>query len=210
MDRQWSLFLAMADFSGIGRLTVASVELARRASVGGETATQTLRWCSDLGLLTGGRGKFAVTDTGWDIAKRWHEDRDHARMLLQAPFLAHWSVQAIKEPMRHAPVPAETLAKWLQAGLPGSPRRGMYLIEWLSLAFLVHRDQQGLVWPAPALGVVAASEPTAVPADACGQEPEQELNFLMGTTNSTLRGLPCERYCSVLDSLAQVVELIPA
>lgn len=82
----------------------------------------------------------------------------------------------------------------------------MYLVEWLALPLLVHRDRQGLVWPAPALRVAANSAGVECPAPASGPEPEPELDTLMGMTNSQLRELSPERYRAVLDNLAQVLE----
>ncbi|MEU7640794.1 hypothetical protein AB0C11_32770 [Streptomyces sp. NPDC039016] len=211
MQRQWSLFLAAACRSGIERRIVASADLARDEGVTTETATQTLRFCSHVGLFTGERGKFAVVDAGWTIAQRWQEDETHARLQLQVPFLSHWSTEKTREVLRDGPMPVDELAKHLQHGLPGKPRRGVYLVEWLALALLVHRDRQGLVWPAPALRATAGSESLEGPAPEPEQQaPEPELDTLMGMTNSQLRELSPERYRAVLDNLAQVLELTPS
>ncbi|MFI6567037.1 hypothetical protein [Streptomyces sp. NPDC050534] len=213
LQRQVSLFLAGAQRSGTERRTVASADLAREEGVTAETATQTLRFCCHLGLFTGERGKFVVTDTGWSIAQRWREDQTHARLQFQAQFLPHWSAVATWEALRDGPMPVDELARLLQHGLPGRPRRGVYLVDWLGLAMLVHRDRQGLVWPAPALRAAAGPEGVkgANPAPKLEQpEPEPELDTLMGMTNSQLRALSPERYRAVLDNLAQVLELTPA
>lgn len=217
LQRQWSLFLTAAHKSGIERLTVASVDLAHIEGVTTETATQTLRFCTHVDLFTGARGKFVVTDAGWAIAQRWREEEMHARLQLQAQLLPHWAAERTWEALRGGPMPLDELAKFLQHGLPGKPRRGVYLVEWLALALLVHRDRQNLVWPAPALRGAAGSEKMECPAPAPEPEPEPEryepepeLDTLMGMTNSTLRELPPERYRAVLDNLAQVLELTPA
>ncbi|MCC9711650.1 hypothetical protein E4N62_44455 [Streptomyces sp. MNU76] len=213
--RQWSVYLTAARRSGVQRRTVASADVARIEEVTTETATQTLRFCTHVGLFTGGRGKFVVTDAGWSIAQLWPEEETHARLQLQALFLPHWSAEKTWKALRGGPMPVDELAKYLQHGLPGKPRRGVYLVEWLALALLVHRDRQNLVWPAPALSGVPGSENAECPAPAPESEqpepePELELDTLMGMTNSTLRELPPERYRAVLDSLAQVLELTPA
>ena len=213
LPRQVSLVLAGADRSGKERLTVVGADLARDEGVTTETATQTLRFCSQIGLFTGERGKFVVTEAGWAIAQRWREDEMHARLQLQAPFLAHWSTAKTWEVLRAGPMPVDELARYLQHGLPGKPRRGVYLVEWLALALLVHRDRQGLVWPAPALRAAASPEGAGDLAPAVEPEqpePEPELDTLMGMTNSQLRELSPERYRAVLDNLAQVLEFTPA
>ena len=56
LPRQVSLVLAGADRSGKERLTVVGADLARDEGVTTETATQTLRFCSQIGLFTGERG----------------------------------------------------------------------------------------------------------------------------------------------------------
>lgn len=125
LQRQWALVEAAAVRSGIERRTVASADLAREEGVTTETATQTLRFCSQFGrLFTGGRGKFVVTDAGWEITQRWQEDETHAQLQLQAQLLQHWSVPKAWEALCEGPRPVDELAKILQAGLPGKPRRG--------------------------------------------------------------------------------------
>ncbi|WP_438453354.1 hypothetical protein [Streptomyces asiaticus] len=212
--KQLSVVLTAGRESGELKLTVTSADVARKESVTLETATQTLRFATNMRLFTGARGKFAVTDAGWLITQRWQEDETHARLLLQAQLLRTWPAEAASEALQDGPMPVERLAQHLQRGLPGKPRRGVYLVEWLELAFLVHRDRHGLMWPAPALGVVAGSRPAGFsdPASSPAPEPEQEaeLDALMGMTNSKLRELPPEGYCAVLGHLAQLLEWTPA
>ncbi|MFF3467577.1 hypothetical protein [Streptomyces sp. NPDC002619] len=212
VQRQVALLCAGAESSGVDQRTIASADLARQESVSADTATETLRFCTSLGLFTGARGKFAVTDAGWAIAQRWREDETQARLLLQAQFLPHRWATAAWDSMRDAPVPVELLAKRLQGDLPGKPRRGVYLVEWLVLALLVHRGRHGLVWPAPALAAVAGTGGPAfsAPRPAPEQVPLPEPAALFGLTNSELRKLAADRYCAVLDNLTQFLELAPA
>lgn len=214
LQRQLALVFAAARNSGPEQRTIISLDVARAEGVSPETATSTLRFSASLGLFTGARGKFAVSDAGWAITELWQEDETHARMQLQALLLRHWSTEEVRRLLADGPVAADELAPQLQGDLPGKPRRGVYLIEWLALAFLVHRDRQGLVWPAPALGAMAHSTAVAVasrPQDLAQQQvPEEEPHLLMGMTNSELRRLTPERYCAVLDNLTEVAELTPA
>lgn len=217
LQRQVSLVLTAAEMSGLERRTVASVEVARQEGVTAETATQTLRFSCSAGLFTGARGKFAVTEAGWDIAQRWVEDETHARLKLQAQLLPHWAAAHAGKALSAGPLHVNKLADRLQEGLPGSRRRGVCLIEWLALVFLLHRDPEDLVWPAPALSAATGSGlmPMAAEDPALQQPdqqsaPAQEHNALMNMTNSDLRKLPHERYTAMLNHLADIVPLIPA
>ncbi|MBZ6107400.1 hypothetical protein ACF1HU_33240 [Streptomyces olivaceus] len=214
--RQWGLALAACYCSGASRHTVASAELARSEKVTAETATQTLRFCCEVGLFNGGRGKFTVTEAGWAIAQRWQEDPIHARLLLQEQFLRpHWSVPVARAALLAGCLPAEELGKRLLGDLPGKLRRGRYLVEWLEWALLVHRDQQGVVWPAPALNAQAGPMATAlvVPAGAAQESSGQEPDDLMGMTNrklDELDRLQPQRFRAFIDNLTQLVKSLPA
>ncbi|WP_127454836.1 hypothetical protein [Streptomyces sp. B29(2018)] len=212
VQRQLELFFRAARFSGLEGRTVASVDVARAEEVTAETATSTLRFSASLGLFTGRRGKFAVTEAGRAVTELWLEDETHARLRLQALFLPHWSAREARATLADGPVAVEDLARQLQRDLPGRSRRGLYLIDWLALAFLVHRDRQGLVWPAPALSAVPVSSEVAIPSCSSGaarrqEGPEEEPHLLMGMTNSELRSLSPDDYCAVLDRLTEVAEL---
>lgn len=211
MQRQLALYRAASLLSGPERRIISSVDVAHTENVTVDTCTQTLRFSCSVGLFTGARGKFAVTQAGWDIARRWSEDETHARLLLQALFLPHWVTKEAAAALSGGAMPVKELAQRLQGDLPGSPRRGVCLVDWLALVFLVHRDQQNLVWPAPALHAASGSalEPvTAATAGPAAQRPDEELNALMGMTNRDLRKLPDERYIAILDNLAVMVPLL--
>ncbi|MBX9363644.1 hypothetical protein ACF09Y_26275 [Streptomyces massasporeus] len=158
-----------------------------------------------------------MTEAGWTIAQRWQEDQTYARLLLQGVFRSHWSVPVADAALQAGPLPAEELGRRLLGDLPGKPRRGMYLVEWLALALLVHRDQQGMVWPAPALRAAAGSVVAALPAPVRDAEPERpsgrELDALMGMTNRKLDELDKQdpqRFQAFLDNLTQLVKSLPA
>lgn len=209
---QIELVLVAAEMSGPQRAIIASADVARAKNVTSETATQTLRFCATVGLFTGGRGKFAVTEAGWTIAQRWPVDERHAQLLLQDLFLRHWSAQEASRILAPGPVPCRTLAARLQESLPGSSRRGMALVDWLVLVMLVHRDQQDLVWPAPALRAPRDGAALSVPAPSAVMAPAEkdveELDALMGMTIDEWRALPRERYSAMLMHLSESLNLL--
>jgi len=217
LRRQWQLVLAAAFVSGEQQLVISTSDLARQEGVTPETATQTVRFGEEVGLFSRvGRGKFAVTEDGWTIAQRWQEDETYARLLLQGVFRPHWSIPVADAALRDGPLPMEELGRRLLVDLPGKPRRGLYLVEWLALAFLVHRDPQGRVWPTPALSAAASSQvaalPAAAPAVESEQAPGQELDALMGMTNRELDKLDesnPEEFRTFLDTLTQLVRSLP-
>ncbi|MFJ2607959.1 hypothetical protein ACIO13_23735 [Streptomyces sp. NPDC087425] len=210
-QRQWSLFLAGAFASGEEQRTMSTADLVRQEGVTLETCTQIVRFCAEVGLFRRvGRGKFAVTKAGWAIAQHWQQDQTYARLLLQGVFRSHWSVPASDTALRSGPLPVEELGKHLLSDLPGKPRRGVYLVEWQAMAFLVHRDQQGMVWPTPALSAAADAGIAALPAAPAGTEPdqpsEQDLNALWGMTNRELDEMDSGRCCAILDNLTRLVK----
>lgn len=218
MRRQWQLVLAAAFASGEQRVIISTSDLARQEEVTLETASQTVRFGDEVGLFRRvGRGKFAVTEAGWIIAQRWQEDQTYARLLLQGAFRSHWSIPVADTALRPGPLPVDELGRRLLVDLPGKPRRGLYLVEWLALAFLVHRDQQGRVWPTPALSAAAGSQvaalPAAEPAAEAAPAPGQELDALMGMTNQTLDELDesnPEGFRALIDNLTKLVQSLPA
>ncbi|MEV8597585.1 hypothetical protein [Streptomyces sp. NPDC052012] len=178
---------------------IASADVAAEVPVGAETVAEVLRFLASVGLFEGARGKYAVTGIGWDIVRRWQEDQTQARLLLQGQFLPHWSAAAARQILSDGPVGQEVLARRLHQNLPGKPRRGQYLVEWLMMALLVYRDEDMKISPAPAL-TAATGIGYAVAAS------QQEPNALLGLTNRELRALSPSRYCAVLDGLTRLLE----
>lgn len=197
--QQWRIGQTAARLSGPEYRMIASAEVAAEVQVGTDTVTEVLRFLAAVGLFEGARGKYAVTDIGWTIVRRWQDDQTQARLLLQGQFLKHWSAAAARQALHDGPVEQDVLARRLHQNLPGKPRRGQYLVEWLVMALLVYRDEDMRISPAPAL---TAATGTRHFVAASRQEPDA----LLGLTNQELRALPPSRYCAVIDGLTRLLK----
>lgn len=197
--QQWRIGQTAARLSGPEYKMIASAQVANEVQVGTDTVTEVLRFLATIGLFEGARGKYAVTDIGWTIVRRWQDDQTQARLLLQGQFLNHWSAAAARQALCDGPVEQDVLARRLHQNLSGKPRRGQYLVEWLVMALLVYRDEDMRISAAPAL---TAATTTRYVVASSGQEP----NALLGLTNQELRALPPSRYCAVIDGLTRLLQ----
>ncbi|MGW0313994.1 hypothetical protein [Streptomyces flavidovirens] len=172
-----------------------------------ETLGGVLSFQQSVGLVGGARGKYAVTPGGWSVAEMWKQDQPRACLLLQELFLKQWPARLALDALRDAPVPQEELARRLQGKSAGNARKGRYLVDWLVLALVVHRDASALVYPSSAL--LSTSRAWRVePQPRSGsvqQLPRQGV--LMGMTHSELRALPPQHYMAVLDNVAALAAL---
>ncbi|WP_405773670.1 hypothetical protein [Streptomyces sp. NBC_00859] len=205
--QQWRIFLDLADLSGPGEQVITCHALAERTEVGTETLGSVVSFLQTVGLVRGARGKYAVTAAGWAIAEMQRRDETQARLLLQAQFLQHWSARAARAALQDAPVDQATLGQRLCPSVPGKARRGTYLVEWLVLALVVHRDASMKICPSAALTAAAGAVPPQQPP---GAQSAPEPALLMGMTHSDLRALPPQHYMALLDHAATLVDLVSA
>ncbi|SFE34387.1 hypothetical protein SAMN05216251_102555 [Actinacidiphila alni] len=200
---QVRILTTFAHLSGPDRAVVVSARVAKHIGISGDTVTETLRFFASAGLLQGARGRYAITAAGAEVARLWPQDETRARVLLHRSFRDHWATRLALELLRDGPVDQSILAEQLQQGLPGNPRRGMYLVEWLVIALVVNRDGAMRIH-APTvddhLGNIPAGAVSAARVTDTGQW------RIMGMTNESLKRLPGPRYAAVLDAFCQVLD----
>lgn len=208
VPQQFRIFTCTCVLSGAARHTVSTAEVAREVGIGVETVSEAMRFLGAVDLMEGSRGQYRVSAAGLAVWQRWEQDQAQARLLLQALFLRHWPADAVQSVLVDAPVDQEVLGQRLHQGLAGKPRRGIYLVDWLVLALMVCRDEDGGITLSPALQVRAG---------AAGHGPQRQLpespgepDALMGMTNTEIKMLPPDDYCDVLRGITQVLRASPA
>ncbi|MFH9663574.1 hypothetical protein ACH4NF_22605 [Streptomyces sp. NPDC017248] len=180
------------------------MQVAKQVELSGDTVTESLRFFDTLGIVTGARGRYAATPAGNALAEVWIEDETRARVMLHHLFQGHWATRATQAALAQGPVEAEALAQHLQLGLSGNTRRGLYLVEWLSQALVVHTDRHGRVHaPRPSDAAPSLSMPVQRATDH-----EPTGGYVMGMCNEELQQLPTPQYVSLLHSFKTMLEQV--
>ncbi|WNO62403.1 hypothetical protein RPQ02_40235 [Streptomyces sp. AM2-3-1] len=206
LKHQEQILLAAIRLSGPDRLVVKSSQIAAETKLGSETVTECLRFFATVGLVAGSRGRYAATAAGAAWADIQPEDHTRGRLLLHNLFKEHWSARDALAALADGPVESEAVAQHLRQGLPGNERRGMYLIEWLVEALVIHRDRYGRVH-APATGQLPESVTAPVPST---RVPVREEGLILGMTTQELRCLPTAQYVSLLRMFTDMVDQVHA
>ncbi|MCW1100101.1 hypothetical protein OJ963_40650 [Streptomyces sp. RS2] len=204
LRHQREVFLGAVRLSGPERLVVKSTHVAKQVGLSGDTVTESLRFFDTLGIVTGARGRYAATAEGAALAEVWPVDETRARVMLHHLFDGHWATTAARTALAQGPVETEALAQHLQLGLPGHPRRGLYVVEWLIEGLVIHPDRHGRVY-APGPGQVPPASPLP-PSPVPEHEPAN--GYVMGMCNEELRRLPTAQYVSVLRSFKTMLEQV--
>ncbi|MCM1950402.1 hypothetical protein NC315_34290 [Streptomyces sp. G2] len=205
--KQWDCYLSVATASGIEQRRISSKEISRATNLSVETLGGILTFLQAVGLVVGSRGAYAVTRDGWAIAKTWREDNAQGRLLLQGLFLARWPARLAYRLLCDGPVAQHEFVERVGGEGFGHTRRVRYLVDWLVMALLVHRDAALTVSASSALLASAQQwQPvSALPSQPAGHELREGV--LMGMTHSELRALPPSHYMTVLKNVASLSEI---
>jgi hypothetical protein len=203
LKHQERILLSAIRLSGSEGLTVKSSQVAVRAQMGGETVTECLRFFVSVGLLSGARGRYASTAVGDSWAEIREDDHTRGRLLLHGLFQRHWSARAALAALEDGPVQSEALAQHLQHGLSRNPRRGMYLVEWLTEALIIHRDRFGRVH-APIAGQLPDSVTAHLPSM---RAPVGDEGLILGMSTRELCEMPTAQYVTLLKSFTEMLQV---
>ncbi|MEH6373828.1 hypothetical protein V7793_05655 [Streptomyces sp. KLMMK] len=209
---------ALAELSGGDAREIKGADLARHMGRYADSVTESLSYLVGTGLAEGGRGRYRTTSAGREFAALWNADSARARLLLRGLYQDHWAAQEAVRILADGPLPQEEVATRLQQGLPGKPRRGIYLVEWLVIALVVRRDKRlHLSLPEPEApagdGHGADDEAPASPSGATGGRADATGTgpvLIMGLSMDQLRALPNEQYAEILHGLAHSIKALNA
>ncbi|MFD5086438.1 hypothetical protein ACFWOG_27850 [Kitasatospora sp. NPDC058406] len=143
--RQLTMIEVTADLGGPDRRPVAAADIARRLNLSESTVAGAPGFLAQAGLLEPGRGAWAVTPAGATLADLRRSEPTRARLFLHRHWRGTWFQQAAVRLLAHGPMEEADLAAKLGEGTPGVPERGLYLVEWLGYALIVHRDDDGRI-----------------------------------------------------------------
>lgn len=203
LKHQEQILLAAIRLSGPDFLTVKSSQVAAQIQIGSETVTECLRFFVSVGLLSGARGRYSSTAAGDSWAEIRVDDHTRGRLLLHGLFQRHWSARSALAALEDGPVQSEALAQHLARGLSRNPRRGMYLIEWLTEALIIHRDRYGRVH-APAGGQLPDSATADLPSR---REPVRDEGLILGMSTQELAAMPTAQYVTLLKSFTEMLQV---
>ncbi|MEU0401625.1 hypothetical protein ABZ318_15545 [Streptomyces sp. NPDC006197] len=205
--KQWDCFLALAAVSGSEERRISSREISRATKLSVETLGGILAYLQSVGLVAGSRGTYAVTREGWAVAEAWRQDSAQGRLLLQGLFLARWPARMAYDILCDGPVTQDEFVERIGGEGFGHTRRVRYLVDWLVMALLVHRDAALTVSASSALlaSVHQWQSVSALPSQPTAHEPRKGV--LMGMTHSELRALPPGHYMAVLKNVVSLSEI---
>ncbi|KNB50242.1 hypothetical protein [Streptomyces caatingaensis] len=216
VKQQIQVLCALADLTGEEARPVRNADLARHMGRYADSVTGTLGYLVGTGLAEGGLGQYRATPAGREFATLWDTDSARARLVLNRLYQDHWAAREAVRILADGPLPQEEVARLLQQGLRGKKRRGIYLVEWLAIALVVHRDERLHVSLPPADDASAADsaqDASAPGGDARGGGRQEEAKgggeaLVMGLTMDQLRELPDEQFARLLNGLAQSIEAL--
>ncbi|MER6503299.1 hypothetical protein ABT218_29070 [Streptomyces sp. NPDC001455] len=192
----------IADEGGADRRSVAAQDVAARLGISVKTVARAAGFLTHTGILHTGRGAWALTELGFELARLRSTDSARARLLLRDHWQGSWFHQRALKQLASGPMEDAKLAKSLAAGLPGPPERGLYLTEWMTYALLLDRDAQGrFTVPAAqhastgpgqarATGVLGVLDPLLnAPTEQISALPDADFIALMGAYRTVFASL---------------------
>lgn len=201
-QRQIRLVQKVVEASGPGLKSVRKQDLSTATGLGLATVSEALTFLADLGLVKSGRGECSATRLGCSFADLWDRDSARARMLLNDAMLDHWASERARTLLRHGALPQEELARRLREGIPGVPKRGEYLVEWLVIALVIERDKRLYV----SLPESKDTDPSTHSAD---EGPTDRPDGLpMGLTSDDIKSLPDAQYIAFLHGVDQTIKAL--
>lgn len=143
--RQLIVVDTIAELGGAARQPVTVRAVSERMRVSEDSIGGSQGFLIQSGLLEAGRGAWAVTETGLQLARlRAATDSARPRLLLRDHWRTAWFTTRAGKALQHGPLEANELAKRLHRGLRGCSERSVYLVEWLTYALIVHQDEHDL------------------------------------------------------------------
>ena len=199
VDRQVNMLKAIHTLGGESRAPLMISQIAQHLNVAVATAGPAARFLITASLLDGGRGIYAITEAGSQFATLWDSDTARARLLLRGLWSETWFARKTARELANGPLSESELAKRLQQGKSGPTTRGLYLVEWMTMALLVQRDEMGMITYASP-GPQAPSSPKPESTDA-------PPPIVMGMTIGQIRELPDRQYVAYMTAIEAIFQV---
>ncbi|MGW2280213.1 hypothetical protein [Streptomyces sp. NPDC001770] len=135
---------------GEERSPVSTADISSALKLAPKSAMEAATFLIHIGLLEPDRKAWSLTPLGLNLTRLRAEDPTRARLLLRDAWQPLWFNRRACRLLANGTRTERDLAGRLQAGLPGRPERGLFLVEWMVYALLVEHDGDGhLSLPAP-------------------------------------------------------------
>ncbi|MER6389758.1 hypothetical protein ABT236_14930 [Streptomyces sp. NPDC001523] len=144
-QRQLQVVDVVAQLGGDNRLPISAKVIADKLGLGASNVSNSQGFLRQAGLLETHHGSLSVTAAGLQLARLRSEDSARARLFLRDHWRSAWFTKAAKHLLGQGPKERTTLAKELGQGLAAAaPERGLYLVDWLDYALIVHVAEDGM------------------------------------------------------------------
>lgn len=200
--REHLLIDAMWESGGFEPLAMTVNEMAELAGVSAKSVDRAVPFLLHTGLLREEGKACVLTGLACELARLRVADTARARLLLHSHWRGYWFHELAREHLAPGPMEEKELAKRLTTGLSGPCERGLHLIEWMTYALLLDRDEEGrLILPAgqnppprtdetPHAGHFGVLDPLlAVPVEQITALPDQDFITLMAACSTVLTSL---------------------
>ncbi|MDP9607935.1 MULTISPECIES: hypothetical protein [Streptomyces] len=195
--RQLEMIDVMAELGGTGRASLLGSTIASRMGMARKTVSRAAGFLTQAGLTQPLRSSWALTEVGLSLARLRGTDSARARLLLRDHWKDIWFQQVAVRFLTSGPLDEQEFAKHLSAGLPGRPERAVYLVEWMTYALLIERDELGQV-SLP----VAQRRPDGPPS--AGPEPQSLLDPLFSAPVTQISALPDDQFIALMGAYRTV------
>ncbi|GGN64769.1 hypothetical protein GCM10012285_67070 [Streptomyces kronopolitis] len=173
--RQLKLLDLIAEMGGSERRSIPVAEISAEAEISATTVSSAQGFLRQAGLLETHHGALAVTPSGLQLTRLRAEDSARARLFLSNLWRSTWFAKSATRFLRQGPLERTALAEKLGQGLSSTRERGLYLVDWLDYALIVHVAEGGLVHlsdsspaaeaPTSSLPLTSIEEVLALPDD---------------------------------------------
>ncbi|MFE9296545.1 hypothetical protein [Streptomyces niveus] len=198
--RQLEMIEIMAELGGTDRVALSGSVIAVHLGLTRKTISRAAGFLTQAGLFQPARASWALTEVGLSLARLRRTDSARARLLLRDHWKDSWFQQAAVRFLASGPLEEGAFAKRLGAGLPGRPERAVYLVEWMTYALLIERDEQGHV------SLSAVQQPSAGSAGFAPPGPGSQslLDPLLGASVAQISALPDDQFVALMNAYRTV------
>ncbi len=209
VSNQLALLDAVVAMSDAGLAPVTVEALTKRQSIGESSVAESHSFMAGARLLESDRSVWTATAAGRELARLRSEDAARARMFLRKHWNKQWFTTTATRLLARGPLEEQDLILGLSRGLSVRPARGAYLIEWMTYALIVQRDEQKRFVMVPADGIAPEPGPGAARAQAPQAPPANSAGLLIGSCEE-ITALPDARFLALMDAYRTVLtSLVP-
>ncbi|MEU8719560.1 hypothetical protein [Streptomyces antimycoticus] len=195
--RQLEMIDVMAQLGGADRGSLSGSAIATHMGLTRKTVSRAAGFLTQAGLTQPLQSSWALTEVGLSLARLRGTDSARARLLLRDHWKGIWFQQVAVRFLASGALDEREFANQLSAGIPGRPERAVYLVEWMTYALLIERDEQGQV------SLPGAQRPSDGPPPP-GPGPQSLLDPLFSAPVAQISALPDDQFLALMGAYRTV------